>query len=657
MTVNLHPVPFLAFLVWTLGIALTSGQITGKIFRVDVENRRFDLLKETEYDPKSDVGRSRFPCEWTKDAVIQTTDEPKSFAGIKGPVWTKLEGIDAANRKAIAERKPFVARVATLFVGTTSAPEQVIADNEVTGWFTPTEGKDSRSGTIMLEGKEVAVSLRDRNWRIFRQAPLSPDDLAKGFWQVSLEARTENGVFVANRIDATPLPDPRLMDDPKLPRVLVIGDSISMNYHDAAKAALAGVANYHRNEGNSMSSAHGVRNAELWLGNFREPGFQWDVILFNHGLHDLKQEYDKATDRFGAYSVPPDAYKANLEKLIGILERTGATLVWTSTTPVPNDNKSQYARRKGADRDYNALAMEVIKKHPEILINDLHQFVDKSPAFDAWRKTIDVHFYQDSERKLLGDAVAAAVRKALQVRAERPTKKLPVPGEVFSVDGHTAFLIRPLIASANPMPWVWYAPTLQGLPGREETWMIQHFLERGIAVAGIDVGESMGNPEGRALFTQLHSFLTEKRDMSSKPVLLCRSRGGLMHYNWAAEHPDKVRAIAGIYPVGNLASWPGLAKAAPAYGMSAAELEKQLVSNNPVDRLAPLAKARIPILHVHGDKDGTVPLEQNSGLIHERYKALDGDMTLVVIPGGGHDMNPHWFQNQQVVDFVISRAR
>ena len=56
-------------------------------------------------------------------------------------------------------------------------------------------------------------------------------------------------------IDATPLPDPRVTDDPKLPRVLVIGDSISMNYHEAAKAALAGIANYHRNEGNAASSA------------------------------------------------------------------------------------------------------------------------------------------------------------------------------------------------------------------------------------------------------------------------------------------------------------------------------------------------------------------------------------------------------------------
>jgi hypothetical protein len=70
--------------------------------------------------------------------------------------------------------------------------------------------------------------------------------------------------------------------------MLVIGDSISMNYHEAAKAALRGVANYHRNEGNCFSTVQGVRNMELWLGNYQKKGLHWDVIQFNHGLHDLK---------------------------------------------------------------------------------------------------------------------------------------------------------------------------------------------------------------------------------------------------------------------------------------------------------------------------------------------------------------------------------
>lgn len=183
--------------------------------------------------------------------------------------------------------------------------------------------------------------------------------------------------------------------------------------------------------------------------------------------------------------------------------------------------------------------------------------------------------------------------------------------------------------------------------------MFEQLLSSGVAVAGIDVGESMGNPAGRALFSAFHKEMTTKRGMSAKPCLLARSRGGLMHYNWAAENPGSVAAIAGIYPVGNLASWPGLAKANGAYGLSVADLEAQLASHNPIDRLAPLANAGVPLMHIHGDNDKTVPLNHNSGMIKERFDQLGGMMTLEVIKGGGHDMNPDWFQNRKLVDFMI----
>ncbi len=174
------------------------------------------------------------------------------------------------------------------------------------------------------------------------------------------------------------------------------------------------MANYHRCEGNAFSSAHGVRNAELWMGDFTQPGFAWDVIQFNHGLHDLKQAYDPSTDVFGDYAVPLPEYQANLEKLIGVLKRSGARLIWCTTTPVPNDNKGTYARRKGASAVFNAAALEVIRRHPEIRITDLHQLIDSSPLFDDWRKGIDVHFYRQDEQAALGRAVAETIRKALE---------------------------------------------------------------------------------------------------------------------------------------------------------------------------------------------------------------------------------------------------
>jgi len=188
-------------------------------------------------------------------------------------------------------------------------------------------------------------------------------------------------------------------------------------------------------------------------------------------------------------------------------------------------------------------------------------------------------------------------------------KRLPLKGEVFLIQEHTAFLILPKQPQAGkPIPWVWYAPTLRGLPSNSEKWMFERFLKAGIAIAGVDVGESYGSPKGRAVYTALHEHLVKKRGLAKEACLLARSRGGLMLYCWAAENPDKVRCITGIYPVCNIASYPGLKRACGAYGLSADQLEAQLAKHNPIDRLELLAKRTIssPIAPSHVFVDANV---------------------------------------------------
>ena len=224
----------------------------------------------------------------------------------------------------------------------------------------------------------------------------------------------------------------------------------------------------------------------------------------------------------------------------------------------------------------------------------------------------------------------------------KPQKALPLPGEVFEVDGRTAFVILPAIENRypnRPTPWVWYAPTLPDLPEARERWMFERFLAAGVAVAGMDVGESYGSPRGRAGFSALYRELVERRGFSRKPCLLARSRGGLMLYNWAAEHPESVGGIAGIYPVCDLRSWPGLDKACSAYGLNSAQLAEQLTQHNPIDRLAPLATAGVPIFHIHGDADSLVPLPDNSGALAQRYRALGG------VPGNMYHAGEHFNLN------------
>ena len=255
------------------------------------------------------------------------------------------------------------------------------------------------------------------------------------------------------------------------------------------------------------------------------------------------------------------------------------------------------------------------------------------------------------------EGLVVAVALQSLTRPPAPTKKLPIKGEVFGIKGRTAFLILPQKpAAGKPIPWVWYAPTLPGLPAASEKWMFERFLTAGIAIAGVDVGESYGSPEGRAVYTALYDELVTKRGLDKQACLLARSRGGLMLYCWAAENPEKVKCVAGIYPVCNIASYPGINRASGAYGLTADGLKKQLSKHNPIDRLAPLAKAKVPVFHIHGDQDRVVPLELNSGAVKTRYDQLGGKMILEVVKGQGHNMWAGWFQSQNLVDFILAHA-
>lgn len=228
----------------------------------------------------------------------------------------------------------------------------------------------------------------------------------------------------------------------------------------------------------------------------------------------------------------------------------------------------------------------------------------------------------------------------------------------FTVEGGSGFVILPKIkspSSKQKRPWVWYAPTFENLlPNKDQEWLFSRLLSSGFGIAGIDVGESYGNPEGRKTYSKFHAHVVKKFGFSPKACLLPQSRGGLMLYNWAVENPKKVQCIAGIYTVCNLTSYPGLDKAAPAYHFTREELEKPLVKHNPIDRLRPLAKAKVPIFHIHGDSDKVVPLEANAGALVERYLKLGGDAELLVVPGKGHEVCPEFFESERLLAFLLS---
>ena len=148
-------------------------------------------------------------------------------------------------------------------------------------------------------------------------------------------------------------------------------------------------------------------------------------------------------------------------------------------------------------------------------------------------------------------ALLAAVA---QLHAADQQKIFPPDSKFLQVAGHDAYLALPEgVEAGQKNSWLWYCPSDYKLPGKLEQWMMKQCLDNGIAVAGIDVRGDFGTPAGQRIFTAFHKELTGKHGLTKKVCMLARSYGGTQMYNWAAEHPESVACLAGIYPVCNLA--------------------------------------------------------------------------------------------------------
>lgn len=266
------------------------------------------------------------------------------------------------------------------------------------------------------------------------------------------------------------------------------------------------------------------------------------------------------------------------------------------------------------------------------------------------------------------EAAEQIVRPEPRKRAAAPSKPSPAktgtahsarsPPDVFEIEGNKAF-VHAAPRPAAGQPWIWYAPTIKGsvlIVGHK--MYFDAFMDAGLAVAGFDLGEVRGAPASTGQFTRFHEAMVN-RGYSPKPILLGQSRGGLMTLAWAFRHPDKVRAWAGIYPVCNLASWPlkfSKQDTLEDFVLTEEALLARLGEFNPVNNLAGLAARNVPMFAVHGDRDGTVPYDANTGLLKERYEAAGGSFTVKIIPGGGHEISPSFFECRELIDFILRHS-
>ena len=191
-----------------------------------------------------------------------------------------------------------------------------------------------------------------------------------------------------------------IQDVPGLPRVLLIGDSISMGYTLPLRKLLEGKANVHRIPANGGPTKNGVANLDKWLGSGT-----WDLIHFNWGIHDLKHMPD------GKRQVEVADYEANLRQLVTKMKATGAKLIWASTTPIPQGELNP-VRTFGKVPEYNDIAAKVMKE-AGVTINDLNAWM--TPRFEEFHKPKDLH-YTEAGSEFLAQKVAAEITKALGLK-------------------------------------------------------------------------------------------------------------------------------------------------------------------------------------------------------------------------------------------------
>ena len=180
-------------------------------------------------------------------------------------------------------------------------------------------------------------------------------------------------------------------DDPTLPRVLIIGDSVSRGYTLATRKYLAGKANVHRAPENCGSVTNGLKKIDLWLGDGK-----WDVIHFNFGIHDRQSD------------LP--SYTQKLETIVERMQKTGAKIIWASTTPIPEDPKQNY--KPASIVEHNEAAAEVMKKH-QIAVDDL--FTAMTPHLGEYQPPLNCHF-KDEGYDFLGQQVGTAIEAQLKAR-------------------------------------------------------------------------------------------------------------------------------------------------------------------------------------------------------------------------------------------------
>lgn len=324
-----------------------------------------------------------------------------SIAGV--PADVRAAPGDEANQLTAAEQQ----RLATARAAIATLPDIVAATAKFN--LARRAYQEDRRKFPAERDKDVAIAFRKATAELemAREAALlSADPSLKSLLKKEREAsarskptRTMNEGEALSDSDHPGNPAIRpIQDVAGLPRVLLIGDSISIGYTLQVRKLLEGKANVHRIPVNGGASEVGLANMKKWLGTTK-----WDVIHFNFGLHDAK--HSSATD----FRASREQYADNLRRIVALMKPTGANLIFATTTPVPKGGKLSPTRIFDDIAARNEIARTVMSENG-VAIDDLYSIV--LPRMTEVGRPNDVHFKPEGY-ELLARAVAASIETQL----------------------------------------------------------------------------------------------------------------------------------------------------------------------------------------------------------------------------------------------------
>lgn len=195
----------------------------------------------------------------------------------------------------------------------------------------------------------------------------------------------------------------------KKPKVLIVGDSISLGYTSTVKQILAEKAIVSHNKGNAQHSGYGLDNIEMWI---KKDNF--DIIQFNWGLWDLCYRHPdskvqgKRDKTNGTITFSLKEYEENLEAIVTLLkDKTDAELIFVTTSYVPKKEAGRFA--KDAQK-YNKIAKRVMEKH-SIQVNDIYK-TSKAIHKQYGQGNDNVH-YKKKGYEELGKVISSYLEKEI----------------------------------------------------------------------------------------------------------------------------------------------------------------------------------------------------------------------------------------------------